>query len=63
VAAHAVPAHGVDAGVAWHYGNPFGETQALADGTAIVDLSHYGVVRVAGGDRLTWLNDLVTADV
>ena len=40
----AVPAEGVDAGVAAHYGNPFREQKTLLAGNGFVDLSHRGVV-------------------
>ena len=59
----AVQAGGLDAGVAAHYGDPNREQRLLAGylgkpGTAVVDLSHRGVVTVAGPDRLSWLNTL-----
>ncbi|MEE2521122.1 glycine cleavage T C-terminal barrel domain-containing protein [Pseudarthrobacter sp. J75] len=54
----AVEAGGLDAGVASHYGEPLREQRALANGTAVVDLSHRGVVTVSGPDRLSWLNTL-----
>ncbi|WP_445153665.1 CAF17-like 4Fe-4S cluster assembly/insertion protein YgfZ [Arthrobacter sp. Hor0625] len=54
----AVEAAGADAGVAAHYGAPLREQRALAAGTAVVDLSHRGVVTVSGPDRLSWLNTL-----
>jgi folate-binding protein YgfZ len=56
----AVAADGVDAGVAAHYGDPLREQRALAAGQALVDLSHRGVVRIAGPDRLTWLHSLTS---
>jgi tRNA-modifying protein YgfZ len=56
----AVEAEGVDDGVAAHYGDPVREQRALADGAAIVDLSHRPVVRVTGPDRLSWLHSLTT---
>jgi folate-binding protein YgfZ len=43
-----------------HYGNPLGEQKLLAAGTAIVDLSHRGVVELTGPDRLTWLDSLTS---
>ncbi|NAZ81434.1 folate-binding protein, partial [Kineococcus sp. R8] len=58
--AGAVAADGRDAGVAWHYGDPVGEQRALVAGTAVADLSHRGVVRVSGPDRLSWLNSITT---
>jgi folate-binding protein YgfZ len=49
-----------DDGVAWHYGDPFGEQRlALASG-AVVDRSHRGVLRVGGADRLSWLHSLTS---
>jgi folate-binding protein YgfZ len=54
------PEGDVDSGVAWHYGDPLREQRALKDGAAAVDLSHFGVVRVTGPDRLTWLHSLTT---
>jgi folate-binding protein YgfZ len=56
----AVPAQGPDAGVAAHYGDPFGEQRALVAGRGFVDLSHRGVLRVSGPDRLSWLHSLTT---
>ncbi|MET9731425.1 folate-binding protein [Streptomyces sp. NPDC006458] len=59
----AVPAEGVDEGVAAHYGDLFREQRALADGAGFVDLSHRGVVTVSGDDRLSWLHLLLTQHV
>ncbi|WP_026531921.1 CAF17-like 4Fe-4S cluster assembly/insertion protein YgfZ [Arthrobacter sp. H41] len=56
----AVEGGGPDAGVAAHYGDPFREQRNLAQGTAVVDLSHRGVVTVTGPDRLSWLNSLTS---
>ncbi|MEJ7629400.1 MAG: folate-binding protein [Nocardioidaceae bacterium] len=50
----------MDAGVPAHYGDPFREQQRLLAGTGVVDLSHRGVVRVSGPDRLGWLHSLTT---
>ncbi len=52
----AVEAGGPDAGVAAHYGDPLREQRA----PGAVDLSHRGVVRVSGPDRLSWLHSLAT---
>jgi folate-binding protein YgfZ len=59
----AVPADGPDAGVAAHYGDPMREQRLLARGEAFVDLSHRGVVRVSGPDRLSWLHSLLSQHV
>lgn len=56
----AVPAEGADEGVAAHYGDLFREQRTLASGTGFVDLSHRGVVRISGDDRLSWLHLLLT---
>jgi folate-binding protein YgfZ len=56
----AVPADPPDAGVAAHYGDPLREQRGLAAGRGLVDLSHRGVVRVSGEDRLSWLHSLST---
>ncbi len=52
----------IDAGVPWHYGEPFKEQRALVAGNGRVDLSHRGVVTVTGADRRTWLHSLTTQD-
>ncbi|WP_205484195.1 folate-binding protein YgfZ [Arthrobacter sp. Alg241-R88] len=59
----AIEASGADAGVASHYGEPLREQRALAAGTAVVDLSHRGIVTVSGPDRLSWLNTLSSQQV
>lgn len=59
----AVAAGGLDEGVAWHYGDPTAEQRALAGGAAVVDLSHLGVVTVAGPDRLAWLHSITSQEL
>ncbi len=59
----AVPADGVDAGVAAHYGDPFAEQRGLSLGVGLVDRSHRGIIRITGPDRLSWLHSLSTADL
>ena len=56
----AVAGDGIDAPVAAHYGSFFGEQRTLEAGDGFVDLSHRGVIRVSGPDRLTWLHSLTT---
>ena len=56
----AVAGDGVDATVAAHYGSFFGEQRRLEAGEGFVDLSHRGVIRVGGPDRLAWLHSLTT---
>lgn len=56
----AVAATRPDAGVAAHYGNPMAEQRQLAEGAAVVDLSHRGVLTITGADRLSWLHSMTT---
>ncbi|WP_243062591.1 folate-binding protein YgfZ [Humibacter sp. RRB41] len=56
----ATPQTAADAGVPAHYGNPLVEQRSLESGEAIVDLSTRGVVSVAGGDRLSWLDSMTS---
>jgi len=56
----AVAGEGVDAAVAAHYGDPLREQRLLVEGLAAVDLSHRGVVTIAGPDRLSWLHSITT---
>lgn len=56
----AVAGNGPDAPVAAHYGQPVAEQRALDAGTAVVDLSHRGVVTVTGPERLSWLHVLTS---
>ena len=59
----AVPAQGIDAGVAAHYGDPHAEQRALARAAGLVDRSHREIVRITGADRLSWLHSLTTQDL
>ncbi|QDQ99056.1 YgfZ/GcvT domain-containing protein [Tomitella fengzijianii] len=49
-----------DDGVAWHFGDPFGEQRAAARGIAVVDRSHRPVIRIPGPERLSWLHSLTS---
>jgi len=60
VAVGAVAGDGIDAAVAAHYGSFTREQRTLESGEGFVDLSHRGVVRVSGPDRLTWLHSLTS---
>jgi tRNA-modifying protein YgfZ len=61
--AGAVPADGIDSGVAAHYGDPYAEQRALAQSAGQVDRSNRGIVRITGEDRLSWLHSLTTQDI
>ena len=56
----AVAADVVDAPVAAHYGSFSGEQRLLERGEGFVDLSHRGVLTVAGPDRLSYLHSLTS---
>ncbi len=56
----AVSGDGIDAPVAAHYGSFNREQRTLVAGDGFVDLSHRGVIRVSGPDRLSWLHSLTT---
>ncbi len=61
--APAVPAPGIDSGVAWHYGDPLREQRVLTTGAGVVDRSNRGVVAVPGEDRLPWLHSICSQHV
>lgn len=59
----AAPEGAPDAGVAWHYGDPFGEQRAAITGAALVDRSHRFVIAVGGPERLSWLHTISSQHV
>ncbi|MDX8034670.1 folate-binding protein [Lentzea sp. BCCO 10_0856] len=54
------PDDSTDAGVAWHYGDPFAEQRSAARSVVVVDRSNRGVIAVPGEDRLKWLHQLTS---
>ena len=56
----AVAATGIDAGTAWHYGDPIGEQRASLTGSIVIDVSNRAILTVSGPDRLTWLHTLTS---
>ena len=50
-------------GVAWHYGNPFGEQRAFERSAGAVDRSHQRVLQISGADTLSWLNSLISQKI
>ena len=56
----AVNATGIDAGTAWHYGDPIGEQRAAESGAVVIDRSNRAMLSVTGPDRLTWLHTLTS---
>ena len=51
---------GIDAGTAWHYGDPIGEQRAADRAAVLFDRSNRDVLTVTGPDRLTWLHTLTS---
>lgn len=47
-------------GVARAYGNSFVEQRDFLAGKSVVDLSHRGIIRVSGPERLSWLDSLLS---
>ncbi|SEP79110.1 hypothetical protein SAMN05216188_101499 [Lentzea xinjiangensis] len=54
------PDDSLDAGVAWHYGDPFAEQRSAVRSAVVVDRSNRGVIAIPGEDRLTWLHQLTS---
>ncbi|MGI9062824.1 MAG: YgfZ/GcvT domain-containing protein [Pseudonocardiaceae bacterium] len=54
------PDGSVDAGVAWHHGDPLREQREAERGVVVVDRSHREVLAVPGEDRLTWLHTITS---
>ncbi|HJQ42935.1 MAG TPA: folate-binding protein [Jatrophihabitantaceae bacterium] len=59
----AVPAEGVDAGIALHYGDPLREQRILATKAGVVDRSNRDVLQVGGEERLSWLHTIISQHV
>ncbi len=54
---------GLDAGLAWHHGDPNREGRAVASGDGVCELGNREIVEVSGPDRLSWLHSLSTQHV
>ena len=59
----AVAAPGVDAAIAWHYGDPLREQRVLSTSAGVVDRSNRDVLQVSGVDRLDWLHSIISQHV
>lgn len=46
-----------------HYGNAQAEYAAVRHGVGIADLSHRGLLRVTGDDRVKWLQSVISNDI
>jgi folate-binding protein YgfZ len=52
-----------DAGLPWHYGDPYAEQRAAARRVAVVDRSNREVIAVTGPERLAWLHLVISQHV
>lgn len=52
-----------DAGVPWHYGDPFGEQRAAEHDAVVIDRSHRAVITLTGPERRSWLHSISTQHV
>ena len=61
----AVPApdESPDAGMPWHYGDPFGEQRAAQNDAVVIDRSHRAVITLTGPERRSWLHSISTQHV
>jgi tRNA-modifying protein YgfZ len=59
----AAPEGSPDAGVPWHFGDPFAEQRAATRQVAVVDRSHREVIAVTAPDRLRWLHLVISQHV
>ncbi|AXB46514.1 YgfZ/GcvT domain-containing protein [Amycolatopsis albispora] len=59
----APPDHHPEAGVPWHWGDPFAEQRTAARSVAVVDRSHREVISVSGPERLSWLHLVISQHV
>src|SRR5699024_7333923 len=55
-----VPGVSIDAGVAWHFGDPFGEQRAATREAVVIDRSNRPVLHVPGPERLSWMHSLTS---
>jgi folate-binding protein YgfZ len=59
----AAPDDHPEAGVPWHWGDPFAEQRTAARGVAVVDRSHRDFIAVNGAERLSWLHLVISQHV
>ncbi|EIF01012.1 CAF17-like 4Fe-4S cluster assembly/insertion protein YgfZ [Saccharomonospora glauca] len=52
-----------EAGVPWHWGDPFAEQRTASRGVAVVDRSHRRIITVTGEERLSWLHLVISQHV
>ncbi|MFD9888367.1 YgfZ/GcvT domain-containing protein [Amycolatopsis sp. NPDC059027] len=52
-----------EAGVPWHWGDPFAEQRTASRGVVVIDRSHREFLAVAGRERLSWLHLVISQHV
>ena len=57
------PEDSPDAGVPWHFGDPFAEQRSATRSAVVVDRSHRQVIAVPGEERLSWLHLVLSQHV
>ncbi|MBB1155717.1 MULTISPECIES: CAF17-like 4Fe-4S cluster assembly/insertion protein YgfZ [Amycolatopsis] len=59
----AAPEGHPEAGVPWHWGDPFAEQRTAARGVVVIDRSHREILAVTGEERLSWLHLVISQHV
>ncbi|WIV59930.1 YgfZ/GcvT domain-containing protein [Amycolatopsis nalaikhensis] len=59
----AAPDNHPEAGVPWHWGDPFAEQRTASRGVVVVDRSHREFLAVSGEERLSWLHLVISQHV
>ncbi|MER6760768.1 folate-binding protein, partial [Amycolatopsis sp. NPDC000746] len=59
----AAPEGHPEAGVPWHWGDPFAEQRTAARGVVVIDRSHRETLAVTGEERLSWLHLVISQHV
>jgi folate-binding protein YgfZ len=52
-----------EAGVPWHWGDPFAEQRTASRGAVVIDRSHRELLAVTGEERLSWLHLVISQHV
>jgi folate-binding protein YgfZ len=52
-----------EAGVPWHWGDPFAEQRTASRGVVVIDRSHREFLAVSGEERLSWLHLVISQHV
>ena len=52
-----------EAGVPWHWGDPFAEQRTASRSVVVIDRSHREFLAVTGEERLSWLHLVISQHV